>query len=575
MAKPDITLRRKLREEKQEGKNGLKFVIDGAKVKCDLCTVPYGDLKANYNTPSIQDKRVVTIVEKDIMSLIFKGNCKKSFMNSSPCASVMKLGEWKNPGTVYFQDELAVLLRSTIKCEYGGVDIKIWDCGQRNEINNLDTTGLSVPDFTPNFDIKFELDTTEDTVVPFGILDFESKQENQFFKFKYTLEKNNLDAFYFDIISEDGELLYSFNCLKPAIIDNESKDPLFKIEKTSHIPMVSALQSIGNPDLEPVDYTALGTYIISWDGFDNDAIYDSTRFNNKELKARITGIKDGIPKKIVVDFSTKYNQVKWTDVKIDKNTKRIDVTLRVNLTDGGTEGLNCWKNTRDFNPPHTKSEICDWDKISEEALEYYKQSPVKYRTKSFEELRDLATEGVNKHWSRNSSNIGKGVNISNELFEVFIVSKADRSGLSAPKIIYQTNVEEGRSRNWEGSRILFYYEGYLYYNYWKKYPDSMLYINKGWEYKSDDIEDYKMVSAHEIGHEILLAYGGHIYSKTHEGTSHWSIILQDPSSSATDIPNTGEIDLMKYYKNRYDITRTIIPEFDLLKLIWLTKLKIK
>ncbi|WP_316635346.1 PAAR-like protein [uncultured Flavobacterium sp.] len=145
MAKPDNTLLRKQREEKQEAKNGLKFVIDGAKIRCNSCTIPEGDLKANYDTPSIQDKRVVTVVENDMTSLIFKGNCKKSFLSSSPCASVMKLGEWKNPGTVYFQDELAVLLRSTIKCEYGGVDITIWDCGQRNEITNLNTLGAPIP----------------------------------------------------------------------------------------------------------------------------------------------------------------------------------------------------------------------------------------------------------------------------------------------------------------------------------------------------------------------------------------------------------------------------------------------
>lgn len=145
MAKPDITIKRKLREEKEDVQDGLKFVISGAKIKCDLCTIPNGDLIANYDTPSIQDKRVITVVENHKMSLLFTGKCKKSFMNSSPCTSVMKLGKWKNPGTVYFQDELAVLLRSTIKCEYGGVDIKIWDSGQRNEINNLDTTGLALP----------------------------------------------------------------------------------------------------------------------------------------------------------------------------------------------------------------------------------------------------------------------------------------------------------------------------------------------------------------------------------------------------------------------------------------------
>ena len=51
MAKPDNTLKRKMREEKENAEDGLKFVIDGAKIRCDLCTVPDGDLKAQaYKT---------------------------------------------------------------------------------------------------------------------------------------------------------------------------------------------------------------------------------------------------------------------------------------------------------------------------------------------------------------------------------------------------------------------------------------------------------------------------------------------------------------------------------------------
>lgn len=145
MAKPDNTLKRKEREEKEDAEDGLKFVIDGAKLKCDLCTVPEGDLKVNYDTPSTQDKRTATVVEKDKKSVIFKGNCKKSPQSASPCASVMKLADWKDVGTVYFQDEFPLLLKSTIKCEYGGVDVKITDSAQRNVIEKIDTTGAPVP----------------------------------------------------------------------------------------------------------------------------------------------------------------------------------------------------------------------------------------------------------------------------------------------------------------------------------------------------------------------------------------------------------------------------------------------
>ena len=68
---------RKENKEEEKAEEGLKHVIDGAKLKCDLCTNPEGDLKVNFDTPTIQDKKAATIKEKDKTSLIFKGNCKK------------------------------------------------------------------------------------------------------------------------------------------------------------------------------------------------------------------------------------------------------------------------------------------------------------------------------------------------------------------------------------------------------------------------------------------------------------------------------------------------------------------
>ncbi|OXG04389.1 uncharacterized protein DUF4280 [Flavobacterium araucananum] len=591
MAKPDITARRKLREEKEDAEDGLKFVIDGAKIRCDLCTIPDGDLKTNYDAPSIQDKRVVTVVERDRTSLIFKGNCKKSFFRSSPCATVMKLGEWKNPGTVYFQDELAVLLRSTIKCEYGGVDIKIWDCGQRNEIINLDTTGLAVPDFTPDFDVKFELDQTENTIVPFGILDFENKEENQFFRFKYTLEKNNIDKLYFEIIAENGEQLYAYTCLKPVIIQNENKEHFFKTEKTSQIPMASAEATIGSPDFEPVDYTTMGSYTISWDGFDNDDIYDSTRFNGKEITARITAIKDNIPKTIAVDFSTKYNEVKWTDVKIDKKTKRIDVTLRVNLTDGGAQGLEC--NTfkigeeissetftsNELDPfKDIVAKICPWDKIPEDIITPDKPI-IKKRTRSFKELEKLAIEGLNYHWGRNRNhNEGKNVKINKVDFEVFINSiNTNQNSIGGIKLIYNTNGNWLRSGNPDTIEDPMSAVGNLVSR--KAICYNIAYIkNERWDYYEEESEDcdFMFTSAHEIGHTILKAYGGTIHSYGHKGSVN--PYTQNKNENAVIFPLNGEIDIMPYYINRLNIdsfNKYIAVEKDVLSFIWLTKIKLK
>jgi hypothetical protein len=122
-------------EKKKEEKasDGQKMVLDGAKLQCTLCTNPVGDLKVNFDTPTTQGKKTATVKEKDMKSLIFKGNCTKSPQSSSPCASMMQLGKWKDVGTSKVQDQFPLLLKSTIKCNYGGVDIKITDCGQRNE----------------------------------------------------------------------------------------------------------------------------------------------------------------------------------------------------------------------------------------------------------------------------------------------------------------------------------------------------------------------------------------------------------------------------------------------------------
>lgn len=130
---------REEREKEEKAADDLKFVIDTAKLQCDLCTNPVGDLKVNFDTPTIQDKKTATVKEKDMKSLIFKGNCKKSPQSLSPCASVMQLGDWKDVGNMKVQEQFPLLLKSTIKCNYGGTDIKITDCGQRSVPSDIDT----------------------------------------------------------------------------------------------------------------------------------------------------------------------------------------------------------------------------------------------------------------------------------------------------------------------------------------------------------------------------------------------------------------------------------------------------
>lgn len=425
-----------------------------------------------------------------------------------------------------------------------------------------------------DFDITFELDKSENTIVPFGVLDFKENPENPFFCFKYKLSKSKIDSLSFQIMDENDAVIYQMTSLKAVIVKASKKtEVLFEAKKPTQGPLLSKVwdfQKIYNQYAlsEPSDYTNEGEYLIHWDGFDDNDIYDSTRFNGKNLKAKIIATKGGRQKSLIVDFSTKYSEVDWTDVKIDKKTKRIDVTLRVNLKDGGSEGLSCWPNTRNFNPPHTKSEICDWDKIP--VSEIMSGKPIiKSRTKSFSDLEKLAIEGLNYHWGRNKNHaVGKSISVNGELFEVYVNSiNVENNAIKSPSIKYLTNESPGRSRNWELSRILYYNVGYL------KYSKRWYFVN---DTESDS--DFKHTSGHEIGHEILLAYGGHTYSKSHKGSS--TIVTQSPLGDYL-YPQRGEIDLMIYYVDDkmhpypmdYNI-RGIAAEKDVLSILWLTKIKI-
>ncbi|MEM0939551.1 MAG: hypothetical protein AAGI25_07150, partial [Bacteroidota bacterium] len=89
--------------------------------------------------------------------------------------------------------------------------------------------------------------------------------------------------------------------------------------------------------------------------------------------------------------------MKWVDVQIDKNTKRIDVTLRVNLKDGGARGIECTEQVVAPDPVIIKE--CPWDKIPKGDL-ITNKPPFKTRTKSFKNLEQLALEGLNYHRGR-------------------------------------------------------------------------------------------------------------------------------------------------------------------------------
>ena len=565
--------REEQKKEEQKTESQL-FIINQAKIKMNS---HIGTFKVLNDVPTIQDKPVGTTVEKSPANFSL-------FLDGFQVLSVT--GDWQDTGTAKYQDNNALIKKSTLMVtgkmpppsapiETG--KIEFIDSGQINVIEKINTSGIPVPENeNPDFDIKISLcKDGYSTVVPMGILDFENNYENAFFAFEYTLSSNDIDKLTLDIIDENDKIIYREINLPEIIISASKKE---NVKTSLEKGLKKFLKREGKPSriwewmevyrdfaISKNDYTKPGHYILFWNGFDSEGIYDSSIFDKKTFRARLTGIKGEKKKTAEVSFRTEYAEVNWVDVRIDQNNKRIDTTLRVNLKDGGAEGLSPQEQSNIYEPAYTQT-IYPWDKIPQSDIKKHKKEPIKERTKSFEELRDMALEGINKHWSRHAGNIGEGVQIGENFYEVFVNAEQNEKGMVAPRIIYFTNSENNnfnRSHNWFLSRKLFYKVGYVKENIWN-YIDE----NKA-------LLDFQETSAHEIGHKLLEDYGGKTYSYKHKGSSTWG---QSPLKGTT-YPKTGEIDLMKYTdedflpKDFYE--RVVLSKEDVIGILWLSKINIK
>jgi len=415
--------------------------------------------------------------------------------------------------------------------------------------------------------------------IPLGIPDFNGKKERDFFQFTYHIEDN--DACELIVQIRNGNIVWYEETITDA----------------------SKLTQ--------------GEHIWQWDGFDNDGILDTAKFTQaKRLNFYTTGKdNDGNIDRSSTDFEANYDEVNWVDVKIDKPASRIDVTLRVNLKDGGENGTEkeCYELGKARRAPVIK--ICPWDKIPKEALSFYKKAPLESKTKTFEHLKEMVLDGVNTYWSRRYTNT-EGTIINDENWEIIVTAiNTENSEISLDDIplIYNTNNSWSRSGNTGGSyndsnlddevmgllpngivqRISFN-SGYIYHSNWKEwYKSHPIHKTEGWVFnlESKEEEDFKETSAHEIGHELLQAYHGTIYSWQHKGSSYYFPQDRKPineslsdkithldfmESNGENAPKSGEIDLMKYYNDYSDYKdRIVASEKDVKGLLWLTKLSLK
>ena len=366
-----------------------------------------------------------------------------------------------------------------------------------------------------NFELDFSLDNPVATFVPFGVRGYAGLDENAALYFHYQLRGAIPDSLLFEIAGATGEVWYRYNFEKDEIL--------------------------------------LGSHQFSWDGFDDQGIYDSCRFNGHRVEARLTAILGGVVQTIRRSFYAEYKIANWLDLRIQRQSRIITATLRTNFTVAKNKDVK-----------HNSA-------IPADVLKSIGKDPIYPISKTNDELLRMAMAGLGYHWGRNHLHAeGKFLNLEDHgRYEIYVQAEnTDKNYIKSPKIVFQLNSRARRSRNWELSRLLFYGIGYL------KNSGKWCYCNE----KQAD-EEFKCVTAHEIGHEILLAYGGHLYSKTHKNSS--TLLTQRPLGNYL-YPPQGEVDLMLYYAAvkqppfpQRIYARSVAAEADVKSLIWLNKLEIR
>jgi uncharacterized Zn-binding protein involved in type VI secretion len=117
-----------------------KYVLDGAKLQCPLCSKKEGKLKVTSNKVKLQDKPAATEGDNGKLNLQFQGNCTHPQFSGGPpppCKSVISVVRWQNTSETKFDGQKALVEGSTIMCQTGGVPITIKDTTQKATPTNL------------------------------------------------------------------------------------------------------------------------------------------------------------------------------------------------------------------------------------------------------------------------------------------------------------------------------------------------------------------------------------------------------------------------------------------------------
>lgn len=300
-----------------------------------------------------------------------------------------------------------------------------------------------------------------------------------------------------------------------------------------------------------------------WDGFNRQGVFDSKLLKKTPLTIQLHNRNNGNKPVHKLELRAKPAEADWVDIKIDRTKLAIDVELRANIKDGRSKGVG------EF-PPQEVQDLPGYQNLPATSPKRNKH----HQLKGFVALRQLAFDGIRRYWGRNL-NMPKNQTYALRVNPVHATTNA----MDDIELVYNTNGDYLRSSN-PGSVRGFYSlfanvlpERIVYNVGWVEYSN-------GWGYQPQMDADraFSETSAHEIGHEILSAYGGDKYSYSHRDSSY--IVPQDPKPVAKGglmYPAAGEIDLMRYYNDRSKpanfYARVIASEVDAKSLIWLSRVQ--
>lgn len=601
----------------------FKYVCHGGTVECPFCSPTSAPIIVTSNTLKLQDKPWTTVQDKDgKVNFNFAGVCKhpsqqKPGSPPPPCKTVISLGSWKGYSETHINNDKALLMKSTIPCNISGQELKITDCGQKAAL-----TDVSIE--LPKIQVKI-LSIDTEYFTPLGIQNPVNKdiKTSGLFSIKYEISGQKASSIRFSVYSKDDDLIgfESLASLEEVIITGKKAGSKPNKKPTHSI-------KLENNILEE-EHLNIGTHAIRWDGFNDDGILDTSKLTGK-LRFQVSVVSsDGLTKvgsALVVKTERVEPAAKWVEAVVTntETVKKIDVSINVNLVDGGEKGLSCstYHYTTGGSPTvgapgeYHSGTVCDWDKIPASEIKP-NNLIIKSRTRSFEDLVSMVLDGMQTYWSRNG-NRGNGITVNSVNFTVNTsaenTTKKPPYSLDDIPLIFNTNNDWGRSGNPGGNyggiisgatkgldyiiggkiQQITYNVGYIYEI---KYLETW-----GYEETIDADLDFSETAAHEIGHEILQAFGGDVYSYQHKGSSYltqkikpttppdkkwydhlpgmreyekYKDLMKDVNGEYA--PTSGEQDLMKYYHDQgsKDYNRIVAAEDDMKGLIWLTSIKIE